>query len=82
MKTFSFDGNKLYECKVLWNKIVKRIKILLLKSFNIICVCVKYMIEKWCGTLIIKGEKLFVKKKNHNYIINIQNFDPKSICNQ
>jgi hypothetical protein len=38
-KTPSFDRNKLlYECKTLWNKIVKGIKILVLKGFNIIYV--------------------------------------------
>jgi hypothetical protein len=37
-KTPSFDRNKLYECKILWNKIVKGIQIFVLKGFNIIYV--------------------------------------------
>ncbi len=36
-KTLSFDKNKLlYECKVSWNKIVKRIKICFLKGFGVV----------------------------------------------
>jgi hypothetical protein len=43
----ALDENKLlYECKILWDKIMKEIKILFLKSFDIIYVCVKYMIRE------------------------------------
>jgi hypothetical protein len=36
----SLDENKfLYECKVLWNRIVKGVEILVLKSFGIVYVC-------------------------------------------
>jgi hypothetical protein len=35
LKTPSLHENKLYECKILWNKIVKGIEILILKGFNI-----------------------------------------------
>jgi hypothetical protein len=45
LQTPSFDENKLlYECKVLRNKIVKGIEILVLKCFNIVYVFVKYMV--------------------------------------
>ncbi len=64
MRTFSFDENKLlYECKFLFNKIVKRIEITLLKKIYIIYVCVKYMIREWHDVLIIKGEKTLVQTK-------------------
>jgi hypothetical protein len=47
LKTPSLYENKLlYECKVLWNKIVKRTKILIFKGFNKIYNYVKYMIKK------------------------------------
>jgi hypothetical protein len=38
--------------KLLWNKIVKGIEILLLKSFDIIHLYVKSMIGEWCGILV------------------------------
>ncbi len=51
-KTFSLDTIKLlYECKVSWNIIVKRIKILVLKGFGV--VYVKSMVKEWCGILVI-----------------------------
>jgi hypothetical protein len=37
LETPSFDENKLYECKVLGNKIVKGVEILLFKGFDIVC---------------------------------------------
>ncbi len=47
LKTSLIDENKLLiECKVLWNKIMKRIDILISKSFNIIYVYVKSMIRE------------------------------------
>ncbi len=37
LKTPSFNMNKLlYKCKVSWNRIVKRIEILVFKGFDII----------------------------------------------
>jgi hypothetical protein len=50
------------------DKIVKRIEILLLKSFDIIYVCVKYMIGEWCGILIMKNKKTFVQTKIYIFI--------------
>jgi len=51
-KTPSLDKNKfLYEYKVLWNRIVKRIKILILKGFGVVyIICI---VKEWCGILII-----------------------------
>jgi hypothetical protein len=38
-KTFSFDKKKLlYECKVLWNRIVKGNEIVVLKGFGVVYV--------------------------------------------
>jgi hypothetical protein len=37
----------------LWNKFMKRIEILILKFFDIIYVCVKSIVKKWCDILII-----------------------------
>ncbi len=52
METSSLDRNKLlYEYKVSWNRIVKRIEILVLKSFGV--VYVKFMVGEWCGILVI-----------------------------
>ncbi len=55
----------LYECEDSWNKIMKGIKILVFKSFNI--VFVKSMVGEWCEILIIhkqyKNEKIFMQKK-------------------
>jgi hypothetical protein len=52
LETLSFDRNKLlYECKVLWNKIMKGIDILVLKGFDI--VYVKSMVGEGCDILII-----------------------------
>jgi hypothetical protein len=49
----SFDESKLlYECKVLWKKIVNGTKILVFKTFGIVYDCVKSMVEEWCGTII------------------------------
>jgi len=36
LETPSLDGNKLHECKILWNKIMKWIEILLFKGFDIV----------------------------------------------
>jgi hypothetical protein len=36
LETPSLDENKLYECKALWNIIVKGIEILLFKGFDIV----------------------------------------------
>jgi hypothetical protein len=65
LETPSFDENKLlYECKVSWNKILKGIKILVLKFFDIVYVCVKSMVREWCDILFIhkkqKGEGIFM----------------------
>jgi hypothetical protein len=47
LKTLSLDENKLlYECKVLWNIIVKGIKILIFKGFGKVYDYVKYTIRK------------------------------------
>ncbi len=55
METPSLDRNKLlYEYKISWNKIVKRIEIFVLKGFGI--VYVKSMVGKWCGILVIQGQ--------------------------
>ncbi len=52
-KTPSLDENKLlYKCKVLWNKIVKGIEILIFKGFGKVYDSVKYMVEKWCGIIV------------------------------
>jgi hypothetical protein len=37
-KTSPIDKNKLYKCKVSWNRIVKEIEILILKGFGIVYV--------------------------------------------
>ncbi len=39
--------------KASWNKIVKGIGILVLKGFDIVYVCVKSVVGKWCDILII-----------------------------
>jgi hypothetical protein len=48
---------------------MKGIKILVLKSFNI--VFVKFMVGEWCEILIIhkkyKNEKIFMQKKKHKF---------------
>jgi hypothetical protein len=63
--TFTWENMLLYECKVLWNRIVNGIDILILKDFNI--VYVKSMVGKWCDILIIhkqyKNEKIFMQTK-------------------
>ncbi len=47
-----FDRNKLlYECKISWNKIMKGIEILVLKSFSIIYV--KSMVGECYDILVI-----------------------------
>jgi hypothetical protein len=66
--TLLFDKNKLlYECKVLWNIIVKGIEILIFKIFGIIYDYVKSMVREWCGIIVThkkwKGEIIFVKIK-------------------
>jgi len=50
-KTPSLDKKELYECEVLWNKIVKEMKIFVLKIFDLIHV--KFMVKEWCCMLII-----------------------------
>jgi len=50
-KTPSFDRNKMYECKVSCNKIVKGIQILVLKGFGVLYE--KSMVGKWCGILVM-----------------------------
>jgi hypothetical protein len=51
-KTPSFERNKLlYEYKLSWNKIVKGIENLVLKSFGV--VYLKSIVGEWCGILII-----------------------------
>ncbi len=46
---------------------MKGIEIFVLKSFNIIYVCVKSMVGEWCGILVInkkvKGERIFVETR-------------------
>jgi hypothetical protein len=81
LETPSFEENKLlYECKVLWNKIVKGIKIFVFKSFSIVYDCVKFMVEKWCGTIVphnIERWNDICVNKNinfHRYVINIHSF--------
>jgi hypothetical protein len=50
--TPSFDKSTLlYECKILWNRIMKGIEIFVLKGFGIIYV--KSMVGKWCDILVI-----------------------------
>jgi hypothetical protein len=44
LETPSIDKNKLYECKVSWNRIVKGIEIFVLKGFGV--VYVKSMVGK------------------------------------
>jgi len=45
LETLSLDRNKLlYECKVLWNKIMKKIQILVLKGFGVFYV--KFMVKE------------------------------------
>ncbi len=66
LETPSLNKNKLlYECKVSWNIIMKRIEIFVLKGFDIIYV--KSILEKWCGIPIVykqwKGEKIFMQTK-------------------
>jgi hypothetical protein len=39
--------------KASWNRIVKGIKILILKGFNIVYMCVKSMVGEWCDILVI-----------------------------
>ncbi len=45
-KILSLEKNKLlYECKALWNIIMKGIKILVFKSFGVIYNCVKSIVR-------------------------------------
>jgi len=49
-----FNENKLlYECKILQNKIVKGIEILILNFFCIVYKFVKSMVGDWCDIIII-----------------------------
>jgi hypothetical protein len=53
LETLSFDENKLlYECKVLWNRIVKAIEIFVFKGFDKVYDYVKYMVGEWCGIIV------------------------------
>jgi hypothetical protein len=53
LETSSFEDNKLlYECNVLWNRIVKGIEILVFKSFDKGYDCMKYMIAEWCERIV------------------------------
>jgi len=67
-KTSSLVENKLlHKWIFLWNKIVKITNILIFKFFDIIYMCVKLMVRKWCDILLIhrkqKCEKIFVQTK-------------------
>ncbi len=53
LETLSLGENKLYECKVSLNIIVKRIEILVFKFFCIVYECVKSMVGEWCGQIVI-----------------------------
>jgi hypothetical protein len=53
LQTLSLGENKLYECKVLWNRIVKGIEILIFKDFCTIYESVKSMVGEWCGIIVI-----------------------------
>jgi hypothetical protein len=46
----------LYECKISSNKIVKRIEILIFKSFDIVYDYVKHMVRKWCDIIVTNRE--------------------------
>jgi hypothetical protein len=64
LETPSLDKNKLlYECKVLWNKIVKGIDISILKGFGVIYM--KSMVREWCDIVVIhkqlKCDKIFMQ---------------------
>jgi len=52
-KTLLLGENKFYECKVSWNRIVKGIEILIFKDFCIVYECVKFIVGKWCGMIVI-----------------------------
>jgi hypothetical protein len=65
----------LYENKLLYmnaqfyeTKLWKELKIKNLKFFDIICVCVKSMVRKWCDILIIhKKIKKYLCKQKHKF---------------
>ncbi len=70
METLSFDETKLlYECKVLWNIIVKGIEILVFKGFGKVYDYVKYMIKEWCGIIVTHRKmKGYLCKKEHRFM--------------
>ncbi len=86
LETPSLNRNKLlYECKISWNKIVKRIEILVLKGFGV--VCVKFIVGEWCDILIIhrqqkRWENIYANKNIdfYSYVINIHSFGLKPVC--
>jgi hypothetical protein len=41
-----YENKLLYECKVLWNKIVKGLEILICKDFDKVYDCMKYMVRE------------------------------------
>jgi hypothetical protein len=50
--TFIFGREKLlYECEVLWNRIVKGVEIFFKKGFG--GIYVKFMVGKWCDILVV-----------------------------
>jgi hypothetical protein len=54
LETPSLNENMLlHEWKVSWNKIMKGIEILILKGFGMVYKCVKPMVRKQCGIIII-----------------------------
>ncbi len=61
------EKNLLYECKVLQNRIVKWIEILIFKGFDKVSNCMKYLIGEWCGIIVthrkLKSEKMFLQTK-------------------
>jgi hypothetical protein len=68
----------------LWNRNLKRIEISILKSFDIIYECVKFIVEEWCDIIVIhkkieRWKNICANKKInfYNYIINIHNFNLK-----
>jgi hypothetical protein len=54
LKTLSLDENNLLcEGKVSWNKHMKGVESVFFKGFGIICGCVKCMVWKWYGIIVI-----------------------------
>ncbi len=86
LKNIFTYNNKLYECKVLWNRIVKRIEFLIFNFFDNAYDCVRFTVGEWCDIIITHRKKKWKNicvNKNidfYCYVIIIYSFDPIHTC--